>query len=308
VALPETQLPCGDTTSRIVLGGRFGEEPERDTHHRLDRFLDWGGRLVDTAHSYAAGESERVIGRWMSRRGRGRIGVIDKICHLRDGRADARPETIRAELDESLRRLGTDHIDVVMLHRDDPAVPVDDIVAALAAELQRGRARRIGVSNWPYPRLRRFLDLTTTAGLSPVVSYQRSLAIPKTQIWPGAMSITDSWATRLAQHQIPLLAWAAQARGWFAQSPPDNTELAAGPFATARNRRLYDLAVEIGSRHRCPATTIALAWLLRQDHVWPIVGPATDTELTESMHATQVELSGAEIAALDDARQPDPAR
>lgn len=286
-----------------MLGGRFGEEPEQSTHHRLDRFTGAGGRLVDTAHSYADGESERVLGRWMRTRGRDRIAVIDKICHPRDGPPDARPATMHAELDQSLRRLGTDHVDVVMLHRDDPAVPVDDIAAALAAELERGRARCIGVSNWPFPRLGRFLDVTCAAGHPPVVSYQRSLAVPAYEIWPGAMAVTDPLATELTDRRVPLLAWAAQARGWFAQD--DHGPRAA--FATARNRRLRDLAAEIGLGHGIPATVVALAWLLRQRNVWPIVGPASDTELAESLHATDIRLSATEMATLNRARASDPA-
>lgn len=303
--LPWTHLPDVLAGNRVVLGGRFGEEPEQSTHHRLDRFAGAGGRLVDTAHSYADGESERVLGRWMRTRGRDRIAVVDKICHPRDGRSDARPATMRAQLDESLRRLGTDHLDVVMLHRDDPTVPVDDVVAALVGELERGRARCIGVSNWPFPRLGRFLDLTRAAGQSPVVSYQRSLAVPAYEIWPGAMAMTDASAWELANRRVPLLAWAAQARGWFAQHVDDHGPGAA--FATARNRRLRDLAVEIGLGHGIPATVVALAWLLRQRNVWPIVGPASDTELAESLQATDGNLSATEVAALDRAREPDPA-
>lgn len=295
-----------------MLGGRFGEEPEQSTHHRLDRFTGAGGRLVDTAHSYVDGESERVLGRWMRTRGRDRIAVIDKICHPRDGLPDARPATMHAELDESLRRLRTDYIDVVMLHRDDPVVPVDDIAAALVAELEGGRARCIGVSNWPFPRLDRFLDVTRAAGHSPVVSYQRSLVVPAYEIWPGAMTITDAWATELTDRRVPLLAWAAQARGWFARPADDDRPVAAEPFATARNRRLRDLAVEIGLGHGVPATVVALAWLLQQQCVWPIVGPATDTELAECLQATVVDLSATEMVALDRAREsgagPEPPR
>ncbi len=295
-----------------MLGGRFGEEPEQSTHHRLDRFTGAGGRLVDTAHSYADGESERVLGRWMRTRGRDRIAVIDKICHPRDGLPDARPPTMHAELDESLRLLGTDHVDVVMLHRDDPAVPVDDVAAALIAELERGRARCIGVSNWSFPRLDRFLDVTRAAGHSPVVSYQRSLAVPSYEIWPGAMAITNAWATKLTDRRVPLLAWAAQARGWFARPADDDSPVAAEPFATARNRQLRDLAVEIGLGHGVPATVVALAWLLQQQCVWPIAGPATDTELVEPLQATIADLNATEMAALNRAREsgagPEPPR
>lgn len=189
------------------------------------------------------------------------------------------------------------------LHRADPAVPVDDVADVLIAELERGRARCFGVSNWPFPRLRRFLDIARAAGHSPVVSYQRSLAVPVNEIWPGALAITDSWAAELIAERVPLLAWAAQARGWFSRFAVDDGP-AADPFATARNRQLRDLAVEIGLSHGVPAAVVALAWLLRQQDVWPIVGPVTDIELAESLEATDVALSADEVAALDRAREP----
>ncbi len=220
--------------NRIVLGGRFGEEPERDTHRRLDVFVETGGRLVDTAHSYAGGEAERVLGRWLRTRGRDRLVLVDKVCHPRDGRPDARPATIEAEISESLRRLRAEHLDVVLLHRDDPVVPVDDIAAALVEEVERGRVRWIGVSNWPFHRLHRLLDVLDDSGDVPIASYQRSLAVPAREIWPGALTIPDPWAAALHRKGVPLLAWAAQARGWFAfHDDPSN----GAPFDTATTSR-----------------------------------------------------------------------
>lgn len=286
-------------SGRIVLGGRFGEEPEVDTCRRLDAFIDAGGRLVDTAHSYADGESERVLGRWISTRGRGCLVLVDKVCHPRDGLADARPSTIRAEIDLSLQRLGADHVDVIMLHRDDPKVPVEDIAAALAHEVERGRARWIGVSNWPMNRLRTFLNVVGTVVDTPVVSYQRSLAVPAHEIWPGALAVTDSVATALSRAGVPLLAWAAQARGWFARSEDPAAEK---PFRTSRNIELRRIATEIGRAHKVPATVVALSWLLRHPLTWPIVGPRNHTELMASLDATRLHLTDDEVRALGHAR------
>ncbi len=304
MSVPWNQLPAVTGGSRIVLGGRFGEEPEPATHRRLNLFTDAGGRLVDTAHSYADGESERVLGRWLRTRGRDRVALIDKVCHPRNGRRDARPATIHAEIDESLSRLRTDRIDVVLLHRDDPAVSVEDIAAARVAEIDRGRARCVGVSNWPWSRLRQFLDVIGAIGHSPVVSYQRSLAFPVREIWPGALTITDDWAATLSNTGTPLLAWAAQARGWFAGA--DDATTGESPFSTVGNVELRWLAAEIGHSHGVPATVVALAWLLRHHLVWPIVGPAKDTELMDSLRAARLDLTAEEARALDSARRSGP--
>jgi aryl-alcohol dehydrogenase-like predicted oxidoreductase len=286
--------------NRIVLGGRFGEEPERDTHRRLDVFVEAGGRLVDTAHSYADGEAERVLGRWLRARGRDRLAVVDKVCHPRDGRTDARPATIEAEIGVSLRRLRAEHLDVVLLHRDDPAVPVDDIAAALVNEVERGRVRWIGVSNWPFQRLRRFFALLGDTVDTPVVSYQRSLAVPAREIWAGALTIPDPWFDALHREGVPLLAWAAQARGWFAfHDDPIN----GSPFDTAHNIEVRRVAAEIARAHGVRPTVVALNWLLRHPLTWPIVGPQNLAELTECLDATGLLLTPQEVDALDSARQ-----
>lgn len=287
--------------NHIVLGGRFGEEPEHDTYRRLDAFVEAGGRCVDTAHSYADGNAERMLGRYLHTRGRDRLVVIDKVCHPRAGCTDARPVTIRAEIGESLRRLRTEHLDVVMLHRDDPDVPVDDIAAALVDEVERGRVRWIGVSNWPFPRLRHFLSVLGDTVHTPVVSYQRSLAVPARDIWPGALTLPDSWADTLRREGVPLLAWAAQARGWFAfHDEPAN----GSPFSTARNVEVRRIAEEIARARDVRPTVVALSWLLRHPLTWPIVGPQSPAELAESLAATRFRLSEEEAGALDTARLP----
>ncbi len=108
---------------RLVLGGRFGQVPVELSFRLLDQFRAAGGRMLETAHSYANGDAERVLGAWLrSRRCRDTVTVVDKVGHPAPGEEPfLQPDVIRREVADSLRRLGTDCIDVLILHRDDPS-------------------------------------------------------------------------------------------------------------------------------------------------------------------------------------------
>src|SRR5215207_6901627 len=119
----------------------------------LDRFAGTGGDLVDTADSYAAGRSESIIGSWMASRGtRDRMRVMTKVGRHPDHTGLA-PADIRAAVDDSLTRLGTDRIDVLFFHGDDPAVPLEESLGAVGALVAEGKVLSIGASDLPPERL-----------------------------------------------------------------------------------------------------------------------------------------------------------
>src|SRR5215207_7447364 len=141
--------------SRLVLGGRFGQQDEGLSYDVLDAYVAAGGNAVDTAHSYACGESERLLGRWLSARGnREKMVVIDKGCHPTEGQPRrVTPRCIRDDIEESLTRLDLPYVDLFLLHRDDEKVGVGSLIDALNSELEAGRVRAFGASNWKRTRL-----------------------------------------------------------------------------------------------------------------------------------------------------------
>jgi len=105
------RMSTEEGAAKIILGGRFGEEPSQLSWQRLDRFVEAGGRAVDTAHSYADGRSEQVIGEWM-RANPGKLVVVDKIGYPDDiGAVDLSPHRLRGEVAESCRRLSVSTLD-----------------------------------------------------------------------------------------------------------------------------------------------------------------------------------------------------
>src|SRR5947209_1989111 len=119
--------------SCIGLGGRFGENNPAECEAILDAYLQAGGNVIDTAHAYAEGASERFLGRWLSKDDlRKRVLLVDKGCHPSADRARrVGPDCLRHDLTESLDRLETNYVDLYLLHRDDEAVSIGPLLEAL---------------------------------------------------------------------------------------------------------------------------------------------------------------------------------
>lgn len=285
--------------ARIILGGRFGEESKELSWERLDRFVEAGGKIVDTAHSYAGGRSEQVIGEWIGANP-GSLLVVDKIGHPDDnGFVDLSPRKLQAEVTDAQRRLGVSPVDVVMLHRDSPAVPIEQIADTLVNLVAHGTTREVGVSNWSAARLAELLPALAVRGHIPLVSYQRSLAVPLAPLWPGARHADPQVSRVAARHQLIMLAWAAQARGFFTGRTEPPSPGQPDPFDSPTNhdrrQRCRQLARDLGSRPE----TVALAWLLHQRNTLPIVGPRSVAEVCASMEACRVCLDADTLRWLD---------
>lgn len=298
---PEWVFPGGrPSADRIVLGGRFGEEPQSLSFQRLDAFTGAGGRLVETAHSYAGGQAEEVVGKWVAAN-LDSVAVIDKVGHPdEDGHIDLGLHALAREATVSCRRLGTDQIDVLVLHRDDPLRTVDEIAQTLLRLVRVGLAGQVGVSNWRPSRVEALSGLLAAERLRLFASYQMSLAVPVTPLWPGTLHADTAAVRTLQRCAIPLLAWAAHARGYFTGTTDLPRRDMTDPFASldndARRVRCVKLARRLGSRPEA----VALAWLLHQPLTYPIIGPQTLKELDISLAAAEIQLSDDELRWLRD--------
>lgn len=308
------RLPLpGDTltVSRLGLGaGGFGT---RLDHQRacalLEQFRAAGGNLVDTAHCYAAwlpggdGASERALGAALRVVGRAEFIVATKGGHpgMTGYPRPERyldPDTLRRDLDESLDRLGFAPIDLYYLHRDDPRVPVDELLGYLNSEISGGRIRAIGASNWSLERLQRAHEYATAAGLTgfAITQDQWSLATPD---WPESDDptmryLTPSAAAWHVATAIPVAAYTSTAGGWFAGR---EVGVMRSPVNVARRDRGVALAKELGTT----PTQVALARLLAQPcEVIPLTGTGDPEHLAEAIGAMVLELSPDQAAWLRD--------
>ena len=295
--------------SRIVLGSMvFSPHQEMTGETLLDEFFAAGGNAIDTAHAYGGGDSERVIGAWMeTHNNRAEVFLIDKGAHPTPQVPHPRlnPQEIKCDLEESLDRLQTDYIDLYLLHRDDPQIPVATIIDYFNHEIEAGRILAIGASNWLHQRIQAANDYAAQNGLIgfAVSSSNLSLAVPMEAMWPGVLSASEEAQCWHRENQFPLIPWSSQARGFFSgQFTPENRddENMVRVYYNHDNFERLRRAQELGREKGFSAIQIALVYVVHQPYpTFPIVGPCTLEELASSLEALKIELSNDEMRWLN---------
>ena len=218
------------TVSALCLGSlNFGTLlSERQSHEQMSRFLDLGGNFIDTAHVYndwIPGElsrSEKIIGRWLKASGkRGRIVLATKGAHPSMAARSVkrvRPEAIIEDMNASLANLNTDFVDIFFLHRDDPAVPVAEILGCLNEQIRQKKIRYIGCSNWSLKRIVEAQEYAEKHGLHGFVCNQLmwSLARINQAKLPDKYAVMDE--PTYAYHSstgLNAMCFSSQAKGYF---------------------------------------------------------------------------------------------
>ena len=288
--------------SRLVLG----VDNQKTMPHAavmFDDFMERGGNTFDTAFIYGSGQCERLFGRWVEDRAvRDQIVIIGKGAHT----PNCTPEAIGTQLSQSLERLRTNFVDIYMMHRDNPDVPVGEFIAAMNEQKQSGKTRIFGVSNWTIERVIAADEYARQHGLDgiSVISNNFSLARMVAPPWAGCISSADTpWREWLTRTQTPLLPWSSQARGFFTgraiPSDLSDAELVRCWYSEdnfQRLERVQQLAKERGVQ----PIAIALAWVLDQPFpTFPLIGPRTLSETRTSLHALGVALTRDEVAWLN---------
>jgi aryl-alcohol dehydrogenase-like predicted oxidoreductase len=304
--------------SRLILGTMIisAQEPER-SFALLDAAFEMGGNALDTAHVYAGGNSERGIGQWMKARGnREQVVVISKGCHHNADRKRVTPFDMAADLHDSLARLQTDYVDVYLLHRDDPTLPVGPIVEALNEHWRAGRIRAFGGSNWSHERIQAANDYAAAHGLQPFTasSPNYGLAEQVHDPWgPGCVTLAgpQNAAARAwyRGNQLPVLAYSSLGRGFFsgrvlsgdpegARTILDRASLTA--YCHDVNFRRLERAERLAAKKGATVPQIALAYILRSPlNVFPLVGAATGEEFAQNLAALDLALSEEERVWLN---------
>ena len=315
--------------SPICLGtGDLGAAISReDSLTLLDAYVDHGGNFLDTAKVYSdwipgeSSRSEKIIGEWMKQRGkRARIVLATKGAHP-DLAAMHIPRLsrgeIEADLHASLQHLQTDVIDLYWLHRDDPARPVEDILATLNDALKAGKIRAFGCSNWRVERLREANAFAAQHGLSSFVAIQVlwNLAVVDWAAIGDPTIVTMDSALWEYHRQTGLAAipFSATANGLFNKlergavnrgSAEPRSVSALNPlhqkmYAAPENLRRYERAHQLALQKGLRLTQVVLGYLLSQPFpTFPIIGPKTVVQLLDSLTAMEVRLSVDEVKFL----------
>ena len=297
------------TVSRLALGAMLMGDatPADEAHRMLDRFVEAGGTLVDTADTYTDGESERVLAPWLARH-RDEVVVATKLRFAVSdpGGEGLSADRVRAACDASLRRLGIDVIDLYQVHAPDPSVPLEETLEALDGLVRAGKVRALGASNFPAWLLAWAVALQDRHGWSPFVSLQ-----PQYSLVERSAEIDLLPFTRAAG--LGVLPWGPLGAGFLSgryrrdemppgrvTEAPDDLEEASHRRAVERNFRVIDAAEEIAAAHGATVPQVAIAWLLGVEGVTaPIIGPRTMEHLEDLLGAADLELSAEERARLE---------
>lgn len=309
--------------SRLVLGSMvFSTEKQQLTNALLDRFLEAGGNAVDTARVYTLGSSEVAFGNWLTSSGRrDQVVVIGKGAHHDRDTFERRvnPAAIHEDIQISLNSMQLDRMDVYILHKDDPNVPVGPIIEALNEEWEAGRIGAFGGSSWTQQRIAEANGYAEPRGLHrfDVSSPNLSLAVPNEPMWEGCISLSgDADALEwYAATQMPVLAWSSQARGFFSgrytpgmTGETTNERNVVRTYFSDANWERYKRAEDLARKKGFTLQQITLAWVLHQPlNVYALIGPENVTELENSLGALDVELDADELAWLNLESAPTPA-
>jgi aryl-alcohol dehydrogenase-like predicted oxidoreductase len=305
--------------ARIVQGTVTISSARLDkTFALLDDVYASGGNTFDTAHFYGAGDSESTLGKWVRERGlRDQVVIINKGAHPNPKipRRRVTPFDITADLHDSLARTQFDYMDLYLLHRDDPTVPVGPLVEILNEHQQAGRIHAFGGSNWSHDRIREANDYAAAHGLTPFVasSPNFSLAEQVNDPWPDCISIGGTAASTARawyrQTQIALFSWSSLAGGFFSGRftrdnlntfTDDMDKLCVHTYCSEDNFRRMDRAKALGKEKGLTLPQVALAYVLNQDlNIFALVGSESGAEFADNAAASEIELSAEEMAWLE---------
>jgi aryl-alcohol dehydrogenase-like predicted oxidoreductase len=311
----------GTIVSALCLGTMtFGNESAEDVAHaQLDRFLDAGGNVVDTADVYTGGASEEIIGRWFA----ARPGVRDRIVLATKGRfpmgespndAGLTRTHLSRALDASLRRLRTDTIDLYQAHAWDPLTPLEETLGFFDDAVRAGKIRYAGVSNFVGWQLQKAALLSQVHGLAPIVTLQPQYNLLVRDIEFELVDVCRN-------EDIGILPWSPLAGGWLSgkysrDTPPAGaTRLGEDPErgmeaygprnAQERTWQVVEAVREIAEERGVSMARVALAWVAGRPAVTSvIVGARTVEQLDDNLGAAGLHLDEAETARLTDVSAP----
>lgn len=302
----------GLTVQPIAFGGNvFGwSADEKTSFALLDAFVDAGFNLVDTADAYSAwvpgnsgGESETILGRWFKHSGkRDKVVLATKVAKWAE-RPGLSADNIAAAVEDSLRRLQTDVIDLYQAHEDDESTPLETTLAAFGRLIEQGKVRAIGASNYSASRLRDALAVSADYALPRYEMLQ-----PEYNLYDRA-GYEAELEPLVRDQGIGVISYYSLASGFLSgkyRSAADADKSSArgksvvDKYLNPRGLRILTALDDIASTHGASASQVALAWLIARPGITaPIVSATSVAQLKDVLAAAQVVLSAEDVAQLD---------
>ncbi len=287
------------------------QNSQEEANALISRALDSGVNLIDTADMYAGGQSEEIVGRAI--KGRRADVILSTKIGFRSGpaiqRAGASYGHVISAAEASLRRLGTDYIDLLSIHRPDPFTPLEETTRALDDLVRRGLVRYVGYSNFTA------WQAAKAVGIQERHNYARFCAAQMYYSLLGR-DLEHEVVPFCVDAGIGIVVWSPLASGFLSgrytrQDPTGGKgRISFGEFLPLDRERAYDLVdrmKQIGAAHRASVAQVALAWLLAKPYVTTILlGASKMSQLDDNLGAIDVELTASELAELDKMTAPAP--
>ncbi|WP_341869954.1 aldo/keto reductase [Sphingomicrobium sediminis] len=293
----------------LALGGNvFDWTADIATSFRImDGFVDVGGSMIDTADVYSmwveghtGGESERVIGDWLKKSGkREDVVIASKVGFL----AGLDPVIVRNACEASLKRLGTDRIDLYYMHKDDEKVPLADSLGAFDELVKAGKIRAIGLSNFTAERVREAMQVAEENGLAKPVALQPWYNLVERERYE------DELRDAVAEAGLGVFTYYSIANGFLTGKYRSMDDLDQSPrglrnvgYLEGKGAKVLEVLDDISSETGAPLATISLAWLAAQPTITAPIASATSLkQLSELVESLTLELSDEQIERLNEA-------
>jgi aryl-alcohol dehydrogenase-like predicted oxidoreductase len=295
----------------VALGGNvFGwTSSEEESFAVLDAYAAAGGNFIDTADVYSAwvpgnsgGESETILGRWIAKRGKRDQTIIATKVGKHPQFQGLSAKTIRLAAENSLKRLGTDYIDLYYAHADDEQTPLEETLGAFDALVREGKLRYIAASNYSAPRLAKALSVSDREGFARYVALQQHYNLMERHKYEGEL------ADLVASERLSSLPYFALASGFLTGKYRPGTKIqskraeTASGYLNEKGIKVLAALDEVATAHHAAVATIALAWLAAQPTVAaPIASARTTDQLPDLLRVSEVQLSDAELRKLNEA-------
>jgi aryl-alcohol dehydrogenase-like predicted oxidoreductase len=279
----------------------YADRDDDESIATIHRAIELGVTFLDTADMYGYGRNEELLVRALAGRRdevvlATKFGIVRDEANPRFRAVNGSPDYVRASIEGSLRRLGTDHIDLYYQHRPDPDVPIEDTVGAMAEGVAAGKVRYLGLSEVDAATIER------AHAVHPITAVQSELSL-----WSREPEQILPAMRRLG---IGLVAYSPLGRGFltgafdaghqFEEGDFRNVNPRFRPDALAANQRIADAVKEVAEAHGVPPAQVALAWVhTRGDDIVPIPGTKRRTWLEQNVGALDLELTADDLATLD---------
>lgn len=300
--------------SPLTFGGNvFGWTlNETESFKILDAFVDDGFNFIDTADTYSTwvpgnngGESETIIGKWLKKSGKRKDVIIATKLggDMGNGKKGLSAKYIKEEVEASLKRLQTDHIDLYQSHYDDPETPVSETIIAFNDLIKEGKVRYIGASNFSAGRIKESNDFARQNNLQPYISLQPLYNLYDRQ------KFENEYLKLVTDEGLGVIPYYSLASGFLSGKYRSEADLNKSPrgqgikkYLDERGLKILTAMDKVAAEQNVPLSQIAIAWLLHKPYISSAIASATSgKQLSELINAITLQLSKDQMQQLDKA-------